>query len=421
MSGRKRLIYYAALFFTFVSYFSSASAFQVCTTGSNGTGAEIKWGTTSTTYLVNTSGGPDNSLSAIQAAMQTWTDVTTSSFIFIYSGSTTKTSNDYGSNDGINIVTFGPMGTNGTLAENSYWYNTTSGQLIDTDIQFNTSYPWATNGSIIAYDVQNVSTHELGHSLCLDDLKNDTDSEKTMYYEAGLGETKKRTLDQDDIDGITYLYPASLYFVKPVTGETIPSSLTPYPTQWEAPLDAVKFKLLYSLDNGVTWKVIKTPTPVLGSSYDWTVPWTVPTPANNKKKCLLKVIGLNDTGQKIGASKPVNFTIEVVKLNMPNGGLITYTSPDTPPITWTMNTTKNPVAKVKLFYTLNGGVTWNLVDNLTDSAYLAEGLHSYDLWTVPTVRSPKYKCKVKVVLKDAAGNTVGSDASDSYFTILPAP
>jgi hypothetical protein len=411
MNGERRLIYHAALFFVVVFWFSSASAFQVCTT--TGTGAEIKWGTTSTTYLVNTSGGPDNSLPAIQTAMQTWTDVTTSSFIFIYGGTTTSTA--YGSNDGINIVTFGPMGTNGTLAENYFWYNSTTGEFKDTDIQFNTSYPWATDGSIIAYDVQNVGTHELGHSLCLDDLYDSADTEKTMYGYVDVGETKKRTLDQDDIDGITYLYPASLYFVAPNTGDPIPSGSS-YPIQWEgdALSEAVKFKLLYSLNNGLTWRAINKNWPT--NSYDW----PVPTPWNNKKKCLLKVIGYDALGQKIGKGRSATFAIEVVNLTGPNGGpTTTYTSPDTPSITWTMNATKNPpVAKVKLFYTKNGGATWILIKTLKDPSYLTEGTHDYS-WTVPVVKSPKYKCKVKVVLKDASGSTVGRDASDSYFTILP--
>jgi hypothetical protein len=45
---------------------------------------------------------------------------------------------------------------------------------------------------------------------------------------------------------------------------------------------------------------------------------------------------------------------------------------------------------------------------------------SYD-WTVPTVTRTKTKCKVKIVLKGAAGEKLGTDVSDSPFTIQPAP
>ena len=40
-------------------------------------------------------------------------------------------------------------------------------------------------------------------------------------------------------------------------------------------------------------------------------------------------------------------------------------------------------------------------------------------WTVPEVVKRKTKCKVKVVLKDAGGVTLGSDVSDAYFTVNP--
>jgi len=57
--------------------------------------------------------------------------------------------------------------------------------------------------------VQNIATHELGHSLCLDDLYGTADSEKTMHGFADTGETKKRTLEAEDIAGIRYIYPGT--------------------------------------------------------------------------------------------------------------------------------------------------------------------------------------------------------------------
>jgi hypothetical protein len=85
---------------------------------------------------------------------------------------------------------------------------THSGSTIsDVDTVFNTSYSWSTSGSGSAYDVQNVATHELGHWLSLADLSGGGDTEKTMYYSAALGETKKRTLETDDLNGINAVYP----------------------------------------------------------------------------------------------------------------------------------------------------------------------------------------------------------------------
>jgi len=210
MAGSLRvLLSCLALFVATGIWCSNSYAYKVSKTSG---GTEIKWSSTSTTYYINPSGGPSGSLSAIQAAMQAWTDVSSSAFGFVYGGTTSSTS--YGANDGTNIVCFGSLGA-GILAQNSFWFYGDShpnpllvGKLLDSDIKFNTDYTYATNGSGGAYDVQNIGTHELGHSLSLADLYSASDSEKTMYGYGTLGDIEKRTLDQDDIDGISHLYPS---------------------------------------------------------------------------------------------------------------------------------------------------------------------------------------------------------------------
>jgi len=56
---------------------------------------------------------------------------------------------------------------------------------------------------------------------------------------------------------------------------------------------------------------------------------------------------------------------------------------------------------------------------VSDSGVITENPGYYD-WT-PSVAKTKSKCKVKVVLKDKDGNSVGSDLNDGYFTISPPP
>jgi hypothetical protein len=138
-----------------------------------------------------------------------------------------------------------------------------------------------------------------------------------------------------------------------------------------------------------------------------------PTPKKNKTKCLVKVIGYDASGNKVGTdSSDATFTIEVLALASPNGGeILTSGSPHT--ITWTTRGTKKPVAKAVLKYTKNGGTTWT---KITPPLTGDPGTHS---WTVPTVPGVKDKCKVKVILKDASGRTVARDTSDGYFTIQP--
>lgn len=79
--------------------------------------------------------------------------------------------------------------------------------IVDADTNFNTYYGWSTTGAAGLYDVQSVAAHELGHWLRLLDLSGGGDTEKTMYYSIATGETKKRTLESDDLNGINAIYP----------------------------------------------------------------------------------------------------------------------------------------------------------------------------------------------------------------------
>ena len=201
-------------------------------------------------------------------------------------------------------------------------------------------------------------------------------------------------------------YPEAVTLYTP-NGGTLPSGST-HTILWGAPSDAVTFNLKYSLDNGATWKPIDSG--ITGRRYVW----DVPVSKKDKKKCLVKVVGYNSGGSKVGVDRSYSpFKIEVVRVTSPNGGE-TLTGGGLHTITWQTNVTKNPVETVKLKYTKNGGTTWLPIDTLTG------GDPGTYVWTVPGVPKTKSKCKVKVVLKDAAGKTVGTDTSDGYFTTEPA-
>ncbi len=105
------------------------------------------------------------------------------------------------------------------------------------------------------------------------------------------------------------------------------------------------------------------------------------------------------------------FAIEVVKLGAPNGDE-SLKSGDPYTILWQMNGTKNPVASVELHYTLDGGQNWKFI------ARPSPDLRSQP-WILPMVKKPKNNCKVRIVLKDKTGTTLGSDTSDDVFTISP--
>jgi hypothetical protein len=191
----------------------------------------------------------------------------------------------------------------------------------------------------------------------------------------------------------------------PNGNEVIPSGST-YAIQWNASPEAVQFKLEYSEDNGTSWLTIVDS--VTGSSYNW----SVPSPMNNKTRCRVRVTAYNASDEKVSEdTSDSTFTVEVVKVTLPNGGEV-WKSGTVQTITWITNETVKPAAKYRLRYSTNGGTTWKtIVTRLGNPG-------RYD-WIVPTVLSTKKRCKVKVKLFDSLGNIIGSDISDKNFTIQP--
>ena len=193
----------------------------------------------------------------------------------------------------------------------------------------------------------------------------------------------------------------------PNGGEIIATGDT-YPIEWYADSEAVKFRLLYSTNKGKSWIDINEDDYVTSGSYNW----KVPAPRGNKKTYLVRVIGYDASNRKVGEDRSdAPFGAEVVRLAAPDGGE-QLTSGVPYNITWVTNETVRPVEEVRLFFTEDGGATWDPIDILTGNP------ESYG-WTVPAVAKKKKKCGVKVVLKDVEGVTVGSDVSDDYFTINP--
>ena len=203
-------------------------------------------------------------------------------------------------------------------------------------------------------------------------------------------------------DGCSSTCKWEIMVLNPNGGEVIASGSS-HTITWQTSTGAVKFDLQYSMNNGTSWTTIVTG--IAGSSHNW----TVPKPTANKTKCLVKVKGYDSSDVLLGVDvSDATFTIEVVKVTAPNGGE-NWKVGSTHAITWTTNGTKKPVAKVKLFYTTGGGI-WNLIKTVIGNPGTSN-------WKVPAAASAN--CKVKVVLKDALGKTMGTDVSDAVFSIGP--
>lgn len=160
-------------------------------------------------YYINEAGTPDvagttSEFDAVRASFQTWEDDAGSFMDYTYMGTTTRGDQL----DGYNVVSWGSIdGPGGTLTVTTSWYNTATLEMIEFDMVFDEDETWSATGEAGKFDIQNVGTHEAGHTLELLDLYDAADSEETMYGFCTIGETKKRTLDTGDIAGIRYIYP----------------------------------------------------------------------------------------------------------------------------------------------------------------------------------------------------------------------
>jgi len=93
--------------------------------------------------------------------------------------------------------------------------------------------------------------------------------------------------------------------LNPVGGETITSGGA-YTVTWKAAPAVTRFKLKYSLNNGRTWKAMHQEPYVAGTAYSWDV-----FAPKEKKNCLVKIIGYDESDVKRGAdtSSPFRITL----------------------------------------------------------------------------------------------------------------
>jgi len=176
-------------------------------------------------YLINPNcadpeaGTQAEQIAAISNGANTWNTQGKAKFSFIYGGTTTKTLPDdshVSSYNDYNEIMFVQdpdywlfKESPAVCAVTFVWYYTYTKEIFECDMAFNDiNFIWNGVGqpTIQEVDIWNEATHEFGHFLMLNDLYNTSDSEKTMYWMAAKGESKKRDLDPDDIAGIQYIY-----------------------------------------------------------------------------------------------------------------------------------------------------------------------------------------------------------------------
>lgn len=150
---------------------------------------------------------------AVVAAFETW-DAEVAKELFDDAVETTDRSGTL--RDDNNTVSWAFIEDSNVIAQCTIWFYVNTKEIIEFDMVFNTQQPWEIDPDgegteyvlTNTFDIQNIATHEAGHTLHLGDLYEDEYNEMTMYGYAGIGEVKKRSLEWGDKNGVHKLYEA---------------------------------------------------------------------------------------------------------------------------------------------------------------------------------------------------------------------
>lgn len=171
---------------------------------------------------------PAGAVDAIKKAFAEWENVSTAGISFSFVVENASTPPPSVSNEGTNAIIW--VTSNWTHGSNIAAYTTThvsgvTGEIQGADMEFNgtpgftQNNPWSANAGAPdtgTLDIQNMATHEVGHFVGIDHHTINTDA--TMYNIMVKEETKKRSLHQDDIDAVSFLYSTTSVSIEIVSG-----------------------------------------------------------------------------------------------------------------------------------------------------------------------------------------------------------
>lgn len=141
-----------------------------------------------------------------QSEGKPWAGISANLFADYTTSTVPTTTVSTATSDGKNEIVWSNLGSQGTIAMTTVWYYRFTKQIVEFDMQFNTYYKWSTTGASDSMDIQNIATHELGHSIGLADLYKPTATLESMYGYSSEGVTSARDLYLGDQAGITKLY-----------------------------------------------------------------------------------------------------------------------------------------------------------------------------------------------------------------------
>jgi hypothetical protein len=201
----------------------SALAYLKLGFDTNGQSFILKWPQTPVRYVVSSAGVPGVTPNDLQAAVSrafaTWQAVPTASIAFQFGG---YTSNLPGEDDGRSTLGFlNQPQLDRVLASTSFLVDGVTGELVESDIFFNSAFPWsvAPGGERSRWDLESIALHEIGHfsglgHSALGETELTSGGRRVLSAASvmfpialGAGDISMRTLRPDDIAGISDLYP----------------------------------------------------------------------------------------------------------------------------------------------------------------------------------------------------------------------
>lgn len=167
---------------------------------------------------------PSQFQSAVASAFSTWEQVPTATFSGTFAGFTGARPFE---DDGISVLGFTSRpDLDRVLAATTFTINTRTGEIVESDIFFNSAFPWSTSSSGEAnrYDIESIALHEIGHLLGLGhSALGETELRAgggrrviaigaTMFPIAfSAGNVEERVLQPDDVAGVSDIYPESTF------------------------------------------------------------------------------------------------------------------------------------------------------------------------------------------------------------------
>src|SRR5262249_45086107 len=202
-----------------------AFAYQEFSVAAGGQRVTLKWPQATVRYAISNTSVPNVTTADFQAAagraFATWEALPTAAITYQFTGFTSALP---GRDDGISTLGFQSRpDLDRVLAATNFVIDSANGALLESDIFFNSSFPWsvAPNGETGRFDVESIALHEIGHmsglghsalgetELRVGGGRLVTASEAVMFPIAfTAGSIAGRTLKADDIAGVTDLYPS---------------------------------------------------------------------------------------------------------------------------------------------------------------------------------------------------------------------